>query len=192
MERKLSKIYTSCHHHRAFSSFLWLIIINFIVLLPARAEPDATTESVIRSSSENPAFAVDGDSLEIGTSRIRLMGIDAPEYDQSCKNAAGKLYPCGQQSADFLAQLIKNRNIVCHIHKKDKYDRDLCTCYAGNTDINAEMIRSGHAIVYLESAYDSLQRAAQAQKIGIWNGIFMHPRLFRLLKYQQKKALKTN
>ncbi len=183
----MSKIYTSCRYLHIFSTSLWLFIINSFALFPVYAEQAKPADNIIRSSAQHPAIAVDGDSLEIGTRRIRLIGIDAPEYDQSCKDANGKIYPCGRQSADFLAQLIKNRSLVCHIHKKDKYDRDLCTCYVDNTDINAEMIRNGHAVTYIENTYDNLQRTAQKQKNGVWNGIFMHPRLFRLLKYQQKK-----
>ena len=32
---------------------------------------------------------IDGDSIFIGKREIRLSGIDAPEYKQSCYNAAG-------------------------------------------------------------------------------------------------------
>ena len=50
------------------------------------------------------------------------------------------------------------------------------------TDINKEMVRSGHAIVYLESNYHQDQAYAKSKKLGIWNGDFIHPRLFRRLK----------
>ena len=136
--------------------------------------------------------AVDGDSLEIGSRRIRLMGIDAPEYDQFCKKNNGELYPCGQLAADYLKTLIAGKNITCRIHNQDKYIRDLCTCYAETTDLNAEMIRAGYAVVYLESAYAGQEAEARRSRNGIWNGIFMHPRLFRLLKYHQKKQKRPN
>lgn len=48
----------------------------------------ARNEKIV-SSPAAPAIAVDGDSLEIGSRRIRLMGIDAPEYDQFCKRTMG-------------------------------------------------------------------------------------------------------
>ena len=183
MGRKLSKIYTSCHTFQA--------ILCTLLLFATPAIAQNSTGNIV-SSSARPVKVVDGDSLEIGTTRIRLMGIDAPEYDQSCKDANGRLYPCGRQSADFLAKLVQGKTVTCHIHHKDKYKRDLCTCYVDGLDINAEMIRTGHAIVYLESSYDNLQKEAQKQKAGIWNGLFMHPRLFRLIKYHQKKALMAN
>ena len=103
---------------------------------------------------------VDGDSLEINSIRIRLMGIDAPEYTQTCKTNANKKYYCGQDSINHLKKLIENKTITCKTHQKDQYDRELCTCYADDTDINKEMVRSGHAIVYLESNYHQDQAYA--------------------------------
>lgn len=41
---------------------------------------------------------VDGDTFVIGGENIRLKGVDAPEYGQSCKDASGKGYACGKAS----------------------------------------------------------------------------------------------
>lgn len=141
----------------------------------------------ITSSLVSPVKVVDGDSLEIGTHRIRLMGIDAPEYHQHCKNKQGKNYPCGQKSLEYLQKIIANKQVKCIVHNQDKYHRDLCTCYVDGKDLNAEMVRSGHAITYMESNYATEQLEAKTGKHGIWNGKFMHPRLFRRLQEQQKK-----
>ena len=132
---------------------------------------------------------MDGDSLEIGTHRIRLIGIDAPEYRQLCKNKHGSSYPCGKESLKYLQKIINNSTdeIKCIVHQKDKYNRDLCTCYAGDMDLNAEMVRTGHAITYMESNYAPEQTDAKKHKRGIWSGKFMHPRLFRRLQEEQKR-----
>src|SRR5262245_27291975 len=53
------------------------------------------------------ASVIDGDTIEIHGTRIRLNGIDAPESAQLCLDGAGRKYRCGQRSslalADFLA-----------------------------------------------------------------------------------------
>lgn len=209
MERKLSKICTSCL--RSSGLFAALALLYIVSVLPVseayaasshrKTAPAGASEHAPFPSAKNgkiisspaaPAIAVDGDSLEIGSRRIRLMGIDAPEYDQFCKRGDGTLYPCGQLAADYLKTLTEGKIVTCRIHKQDKYKRDLCTCYVGNTDLNAEMIRSGNAVVYLESAYAAEEALARRSRTGIWNGIFMHPRLFRLLKYRQKKQSSAN
>jgi endonuclease YncB( thermonuclease family) len=38
---------------------------------------------------------VDGDTLTIGATKVRLEGIDAPETDQVCLNASGVRWTCG-------------------------------------------------------------------------------------------------
>ena len=42
---------------------------------------------------------VDGDSLEVGNERLRLMNIDAPEFFQKCHDASGWKYLCGFEAA---------------------------------------------------------------------------------------------
>lgn len=174
MERKLSKIYTPYNS------------IFFILLLLLLSAFSTCTAKEIRSGLENPVKVIDGDSLEIGSERIRLMGIDAPEYIQQCKNKKGKKYPCGITSKEHLQKLIGKNSITCKIHKKDQYERNLCTCYNKDIDLNAEMVRSGYAITYLESPYKKEQQIAQQNKSGLWAGRFMQPRLFRRLQEQQK------
>ncbi|KAA0698537.1 thermonuclease family protein [Neorhizobium sp. P12A] len=48
------------------------------------------------------ATVIDGDTLEIGQTRIRLSGVDAPEHDQICTYQNDKLYLCGQEAATAL------------------------------------------------------------------------------------------
>ena len=175
MGRKLSKIYTPYNR---------LLILLFLLLVCAFTN---CTANEITSSPLNKVHVVDGDSLEIGAKRIRLMGIDAPEYVQTCKDEHKKVYPCGKVSVQYLRDLIGNDSITCKYKEKDRYDRYLCTCYKGNTDLNREMVLSGNAIPYLESDYKAEQISAKMGKRGMWRGRFMQPRLFRRLREQEKK-----
>lgn len=175
MKRKLSNIYTPYN-------ILLLILISLLSLF---FNPKSNANEII-SSITAPVKIIDGDSIEIGMRRIRLMGIDAPEYQQYCKNKNNKKYPCGKDALNYLKNIIGNIPIKCTIHEKDKYNRDLCTCYVNNKNINAEMIRAGHAIVYMGNQYTSEQAEAKRFQRGIWQGRFMHPRLFRRLKEEQK------
>ncbi len=50
---------------------------------------------------------VDGDSLRKGGTDIRLYGIDAPEYQQTCRDRDNRDYNCGKQAATELRKLVQ-------------------------------------------------------------------------------------
>src|SRR5690606_33248082 len=65
----------------------------------------------------------DGDSLRLGTDRIRLLGIDAPELDQVCWRDSGVEWPCGRAARDHLASLLSHGDIACATSGVDKFGR---------------------------------------------------------------------
>src|SRR5262245_32694990 len=74
--------------------------------MTAAAEPAAKALS-------GQARIVDGDTLAIGDTRIRLWGIDAPETRQTCEGKAGGVYECGQDAAAALREVIGGRPVQC-------------------------------------------------------------------------------
>ena len=88
---------------------------------------------------------VDGDSLRKGDTDIRLYGIDAPEYRQSCNDKHDAEYPCGKQSANALRGLVQGHEVSCTSIETDRYGRAVSVCKIGNLEINGEMVRLGWA-----------------------------------------------
>ena len=69
--------------------------------------------------------AVDGDSLEDENRRIRLEGIDAPEYKQYCFDEHKQKYMCGQDSLKYLQNLMAGKKITCQCESEpDRYKRE--------------------------------------------------------------------
>lgn len=176
MGRKLSKIYTP------YNIFTVILLLIIYVAQSYSQNLTPSEQKTISSSKQNPLKIIDGDSLEIGKARIRLQGIDAPEYIQTCKNENNKSYHCGIDSTNFLKHLTNDKTIICTIHDTDKYKRYLCTCYANNLNINSELVKNGYAITYLDDTYKKEESIAKRNKSGIWDGDFIHPRLFRKLQ----------
>jgi endonuclease YncB( thermonuclease family) len=124
---------------------------------------------------------VDGDSLRKGDTDIRLYGIDAPEYRQTCSDQ-GKQQPCGRMALDALSKLIRNKDITCKIIDRDRYGRQVSVCKDGALDINREMVRLGWAVAYRKHALDYVkaEREAKAAKRGIWAWGFEMPDDYRV------------
>jgi endonuclease YncB( thermonuclease family) len=79
---------------------------------------------------------VDGDTLAIGATKVRLEGIDAPETDQVCLNANGARWACGIDARDQLVAHVAGREIRCSSNGTDAYQRLLATCYLAHEDLN--------------------------------------------------------
>lgn len=127
------------------------------------------------------ASVIDGDTLEIHGQRIRLHGIDAPESAQACRDDQGHTWRCGQEAALALADHIDRRPVACRQTDIDRYQRIVAVCQVGDEDLNAWMVRQGHAVAYraYSQEYVDEEAAARQAKAGIWRGEFVMPARWR-------------
>ena len=108
----------------------------------------------------------DGDTIRVempsGQLVIRLDGIDAPESQQKGGAASGKA----------LAELVGDKMVELAPVLQDRYDRLVAVVYLEGEDINAEMIRTGHAWAYRrymrDASYCELEEAARDARRGLW------------------------
>lgn len=120
---------------------------------------------------------VDGDTLAIDGSTVRLDGIDAPEAGQSCVDARGEVYDCGASAQAALARLTRSGRVDCAGTGEDRYGRIIAVCRADGRDIGAEMVAQGWALAYrrFSVAYVAEEEAARAAGAGMWAGEFEAP-----------------
>ena len=91
----------------------------------------------------------DGDSMRSGKLQIRLFGIDAPEKQQQCKDAAGKNWDCGIAAHKALEKLTSSASqLSCQLMDVDHYGHLVMRCYANKIDIAAALVRAGLALAY--------------------------------------------
>lgn len=140
------------------------------------------------SAAAGDYTVTDGDSLEQGERRIRLDGIDAPEFNQVCYTADGQEYPCGVDAQKYLENLLQDSEIRCEcLAEKDKYGREICECFADDISLNEALIFAGQAVTYRSDKYLSAEQEAKAHRRGIWRGKFMRPALYRALERLKNK-----
>jgi endonuclease YncB( thermonuclease family) len=75
-------------------------------LLVAHSEPARS------DSFTGQASVIDGDTLEIHGTRIRLWGIDASESSQLCRGDDSLPYRCGAKAANDLDAFIASRAVI--------------------------------------------------------------------------------
>lgn len=127
---------------------------------------------------------LDGDSFRLNgngdvAGEIRLEGIDAPEYDQSCRRASGTDWPCGREARAAMQRLLAEQGLACSALATDRYARHIARCRTGSTpDIAAALVSGGWAVITgrgISPAYGAEEGAARTARRGIWQGSFDRP-----------------
>ena len=128
------------------------------------------TPAVASDLIAGQAFIIDGDTIRLGDTRIRLHGIDAPEAAQSCNAAGGGTWACGTAATRALRSIVADREVVCQPLTLDRYGRTIARCFVGAADIEAEMVRQGYAWAFVKYSTDYVGEEAEARAAhgGIW------------------------
>ncbi len=100
----------------------------------AVAEQASVLESRVSKVLDGDTFTLKGQSR-----RIRVWGLDAPEWDHAGGSAA----------TATMRGLIAGQTLRCQVRDMDRYGRLVAQCFLPDgRDIAAEMIRSGAATEY--------------------------------------------
>jgi endonuclease YncB( thermonuclease family) len=152
-----------------------------VFLNSASAPVGRAPQSKLTPPIEGKAQVLDGDTIQIGTTRIRLYGVDAFEAEQRCTDSDGASYTCGGNATRALTELIAGEDISCVSKGTDAYGRALGICRVNSIDLSAAMARSGNALAYTKYALDYVidERAAKQEQSGAWSGGFELPWDFR-------------
>ena len=83
------------------------------------------------------AYVIDGDTIRVRNTKIRLAGIDAPELNM----------PWGQKSKWAMVGICKGQTITVKLDGERSHDRLVGTCFLPDgRDIGAEIIKLGLAL----------------------------------------------
>jgi len=146
------------------------VVLGLLVLIAARVD------RVEMRSESGVGSVADGDTLTVGGQRVRLRGIDAPEYNQMCRRD-GKEYRCGREASVALKRAIGDSPVVCEGWERDRYGRLLAVCRAGDTNLNYIQVRAGWAVAFGD--FEDTEMEARRENAGMWAGEFDRPRAWR-------------
>lgn len=143
-----------------FIGLLAFLLAMFAPTLPAQDSP-VLVGTVTK--------VVDGDTIDVkltsGPIRVRFHAIDTPERGQ----------PWGNESTAWLTKLLLGKEVQLEPFEQDRYDRLVATVLLGDLNVNAELVKQGHAWAFRkymrkrEDAYlCQLEYAARTAKRGLW------------------------
>lgn len=135
------------------------------------------THEAVRTELIGPCkvvHVVDGDTLDVEcrslTDQVRMLRIDTPE--------AGR--PGHAEARDALAKLVSDRDIHLlfeekGVRQRGNYGRLLAYVYAGEINVNVEMVRLGWSTFWTKygegrfaEPFSSAEEQAKAKKRGLW------------------------
>ena len=155
------------------------ILDEGIACVGLRAEPGE------RAVLEGVATVLDADTFVVDDTRVRLIGIDAPEGRQLC-GLDDHEWPCGQVATAAVYQMVGAEPVACEVYGHDRWDRALAVCYQNGLDLNAEIVRNGWALAWYPEAgavlgptYDAAEEEARLKAAGVWQGSFTDPWIWR-------------
>jgi micrococcal nuclease len=117
-----------------------LFVLNYKVIDDFLVDYLNNRESVVINS------VIDGDTVKVNGSSIRLLGINAPESHE-------KYY---EEAKEFLELEVLNKTVYLEYGKEryDKYHRVLAYIFIENININKKIVEKGFANYYFPSGRD--------------------------------------
>lgn len=107
------------------------------------------------------AYVVDGDTIVIKGTQIRLFGVDAPEMN----------HPFGKKAKWALVRMCKGQSVRAELVAVDAHDRTVAKCYLPDgRDLSAEMVKQGLAIdwpKFSEGVYAHLETPDARKKMWL-------------------------
>jgi micrococcal nuclease len=143
----------------------WLITIFIII----SSTGSCTTYNVPKLKVDQ---VIDGDTIQVGEERIRLLGIDTPEVGPH------KTEQCyGLEAKVFLNGLVGGKEVLLKkdslAGERDPYGRLLAWVYLEGNLVNEEILLRGYGVAYRNRNEKKgrmlwAEKIAREKKVGIW------------------------
>ncbi|WP_411974758.1 thermonuclease family protein [Sulfitobacter faviae] len=127
---------------------------------------------------------IDGDTFDLGGTRIRLHGIDALESSQTCETEGGQAWACGDWTTREVRDRYQGADAHCEALDRDRYDRIVARCHVGDVDVGQALVRDGLAFAYRKYSmdYDLDEKAAFVAGRGIHGFKTVSPARYRVTR----------
>ncbi|SPH22110.1 hypothetical protein ASD8599_02855 [Ascidiaceihabitans donghaensis] len=154
------------------NTFCTAIVLCLLPILAAAETSGQFTGRVV---------VIDGDTFDVGDTRVRLHGVDAPEKDQHCVTEQGTSWQCGAWVNDQVRQRIQGQIATCTQVTVDRYNRVVASCDVAGEDIGRALVSDGLAFAYAKysTTYVLDEKGAAINDRGLHASRVQSPSQFR-------------
>ena len=110
---------------------------------------------------------VDGGTLRLHDTVVRLHGVAAPARGHTCPDGLGAGYDGGAAASAALANLVRDRRVACQLNGRDPSGLVQGVCEAAGTEINRALVATGWARAD-GPALGAAEAAARTSRLGLW------------------------
>lgn len=157
------------------------LVLSLFLSGPVLAEPSG------------PVHVIDGDTIDVGETRVRLHAIDAPEMDQMCGSSDSPAWACGDWVRSEARKLFEDKVAHCEARDTDQYGRTVATCQVDGRDVGEVLVSNGLAFAYRRYGwdYDLAEKRAAVNALGLHATGVASPADFRSAKRAASKAVRV-
>jgi endonuclease YncB( thermonuclease family) len=139
-----------------------------LMAVPARLFGRAPAVSGAISAEPQLVAVIDGDTLRLRETVIRLRGIDAPPRGRSCRRPDGADFDCGVAAAEALAGMVRARAVACRLSGRDASGLPEGICESDGTELNRALVAGGWAHATGDARLAADESEARKQRRGLW------------------------
>jgi endonuclease YncB( thermonuclease family) len=153
-----------------------LIGLAFIaaLLIPAAASATPFTTAGVANVIKPYAFELNG-------YQVYLLGVDSVEVGQPCR-IDRQNWDCWAAAQRQLETILSEGEVTCEAVVGPTEDlKMIALCTTGGEDIGERFVRSGFGVTIPAETerYEEVQAEARANRIGLWQGQFTPPAVWR-------------
>ena len=149
-------------------------VVAAALLAPACAEAGSITG---RAEVSKPY------SFSLGDYDVFLLGVDSVELKQTC-TVSGRIWECWAAAQRQLETILSEGEVACESVVEDpSRKRMIARCMLNGEDVGQRFVASGFGLALAKETprYNAAQADARVAGVGLWQGTFTTPSLWREL-----------
>jgi endonuclease YncB( thermonuclease family) len=153
---------------------------GIFALAAALSAPVAAAQAATISGS---AEVIKPYSFTLGDYEVFLLGVDSVEAKQTC-TVNGRIWECWAAAQRQLQTLLSEGEVTCEsVVEVSSPKRMIASCTLNGQDVGLQFVQSGFGLALPQETarYGDAQANARVAGIGLWQGTFTTPSVWREL-----------